>query len=317
MLSFNLRKKLILTLALNIGTSYVCAKPISNINLSESSPATISFADGTSAQIYKKEAPAIFTVPMTVQENSCQQNLVLAKCSLKIPYIKQSYAAVWTKHPTRQGQPLEYTVNPNVTFGTQNYVTKNQTDYYNKLISQSHIKNNNLTPLHQNRFFAELECDQSVNSIFPQVGKVLFIDETYEGGNPELTLNTGPGARVNLNWRRYQDMPYKTIDDHKMGLELYRKSYGLYVHQSPFALAYTIQMLFQSTNYDDARDELCKIKWNVDFSHYFTQISALALGENTKFNIQGYSPAQYTSENNNPYAIRIFQKPTWEVEGVQ
>lgn len=295
------------------------AKPVSKMDIAPGAPVDIVYADGTQARVYKKDIATFFKVPLQLKENSCRSEYAPAKCTLFIPYVRQVFSAVWTKHPSRQGQALQYGFNPQVSVGTQVYVTKNQSSLYSSLIKSTNRQETfDADPsLLKNNQFAELVCDENVEKIFPKVSEILFLDETYEGGNSELSIASGAGVRVNLNWRRYQNMRMQPTSEHRLGLETYRKSYGLYVMQNPFGLAYSIQMYFKSQNFEDENDELCKIKWSVDFSQYFTQISSLAFGENKPMQISDFSPYIYSYDNENPYSQKPTEKQTWETEGIQ
>ncbi len=295
------------------------AKTVSKMDIAPGTPVDIVYTDGTQARVYKKDIATFFKVPLQLKENSCQAETTTTKCMMYIPYIRQVFSAIWTKHPSQQGQPLQYNFNTKVSVGTQVYVTKNQSSLYSNLIKSNPKQETfGIDPqLLKNSLFAEIVCEESVDKIFPKSREILFLDETYEGGNSELSIASGTGVRVNLNWRRYQDIRIQKTSENRMGLETYRKAYGLYVMQSPFGLAYSIQMQFKSQNFEDENDELCKVKWAVDFSQYFTQISALALGENKPMQIQEFTPFIYTYDNENPYSQKPIEKQTWENEGIQ
>lgn len=299
--------KVILFFVLSAAAVDLSARTVKNIVIQDGSPVEVQYDDGAVATVVRKETLDTLELQMTVGENSCQEDLKKISCRLKIPYIRQSYAAQWKQHPTRQGQAVQYKDMPEVTFGAQFFITKDNTEKFKDALARATKSFNPGNPQEMGR----LECDQDVNQIFPNVSKIIFFDETYEGANYELAAHKGY-TRVNLNWRRYQDIPFQ-MSGNAASIGVYRKIYGTYAAlQYPFGLSYAINMLFEAKNVESPEDKMCQVKWSVNFSRYFDQIQALLRGEAKKTDLSEYKTFIYRSEySSNPYSLAITQKEMW------
>ncbi len=285
------------------------------------SPVEIQYEDGRVAQMMQKESVDVFRVPIRLTENSCQKPVGL-KCTLVVPFVRQQFAAVWKVHPTRQAQPLEYSFKKDVTYGNQVAITRSQNELYETILRRIPSGNSDRATLikaFENKSLGQIECDQDTKSILPNNREILFWEENYEAGNSELAMIEGPnhGARVNLLYRRFQNIAIEP-QGNIIRFSRFKKSYGQMGDYYPIGLSYMLQLTFRSPNENDPSDEVCKLKWDVNFSEYFIQASSLLInGGRGAFDPSGFTIYRYKLENSNPYAQGIFKKELWEQEGMQ
>ena len=170
-------------------------------------PLSVTYTDGRVAQILRRETTDEFRVPIFLLENSCTQSVGL-KCTFVLPFIRQSYAAVWKNHPTSIGQPLEYTHDKNLTFGNQIYITRTQNELYETILQRMKAAGGDSAKINaaqRDKNLGRLECEADITPALPASRTILFWDENFESSNTELAISEGFGARVNLFWRRYQN----------------------------------------------------------------------------------------------------------------
>lgn len=285
------------------------------------SPVEIRFEDGRIAQVMVRESTEVFKVPIVLSENSCKKE-VGHKCQLIVPYARQQFAAIWKVHPTRKGQALEYSFDKNVTYGQQLAITRMQNNLYENILRRIDLspeeKKKAQLALEQKQM-GYIECDKDISIALPKNREITFWDETYENGNSELAMIEGPvyGARVNLIYRRFQDIQLDS-EGSKIKFNPYRKSYGPPTDNYPIGLSYITSWFFRSENVNDPSDELCELKWQVNFSVYFAQISSLAIRANsTGFKPDGYKIYNYSNENPHPHSQNLYKNESWEHQGMQ
>ncbi len=302
-------------------TSIADSTPLKAVSISQSpdAPVMVTYDDGRIAQIVRKETVEEFRVPVILSENSCRPGTGL-KCNFVLPFIRQSFAAVWKKHPDRAGQPLQYKFDKNLTFGTQVIITRTQNQLFENILSRNKSGGGDLAKINaaiKDKSLGRLECESDVANILPEARSILFWDENFENGNTELAISEGMGPRINLFWRRYQNT--KIIPQDKvMQIAPFEMDYGTLTNYYPTGLSYTMLMSFRGANIEQPQKPYCSLKWTVDFSNYFSQVTRVLSGGGFQaFNPVGYVPATYTTENVNPYAQLMYKKETWEAPGVE
>lgn len=293
---------------------------VKDIKRQSETPVEVHYQDGRVAQVMVRETTDTFKVPIVLTENSCQKPVGI-KCQLVIPFARQQFAAVWKNHPTRKGQALEYSFNKTITFGQQLAITRMQNELYEtilKRIDASPEEKQKAKRALEKQEMGHLECEKDLAQALPKNAEILFWDEIYENGNSELALTEGPiyGARVNLVNRRYQGIPLDVAGP-IVRFSRYKKSFGPPPDNYPMGLSYMKTWSFRSENQDDPSDELCKLKWDVNFSVYFAQISALAISaSSTSFQAEGYKVYRFSEENLHPHSQNLYKHESWEHEGL-
>ena len=280
------------------------------------SPLEIQYEDGRVATVYRKEKLDEFRAPVVLAENSCKP-VVGLKCSFVLPLVRQSFAGIWKTHPSRQGQPVQYAGDKSVIFGTQIIITRSQNELFENTLNR--MIHEGVGSAEQNRAalrdktMARIECTQSLEAAIPNAREIVYWDETFENGNIELSITSGFGARVNLIWQRLENMEFK-VQGGTMNIGRYKRPYSMYTDYYPIGVAsYVIQMNFKAPNLIEPADEMCQVKWEVNFMDSFPQVvSALSTGGKGPFNPDGYKLYLDTIENNNPHARRLFGKEQWE-----
>jgi len=279
------------------------------------SPLDVVYEDGRVATVYRKEKLDEFRAPVVLSENSCKP-VVGLKCQFVLPFVRQSFVGIWKSHPSRQGQVVRYSADSNTIFGTQTIITRSQNELFestlNRMISEGVGSADQNRAAVRDKTMARLECSGPIDSALPDTREIVFWDETFENGNIELSITSGFGARVNLIWQRLEDLPFK-INGNTMNVGRYKRPYSMYTDYYPIGVAYVIQMNFKAPNLIEPSDEMCQVKWDVNFTEYFSQVvSTLASGGTGPFNREGYKLYLDTIENNNPHARRLFSKEQWE-----
>lgn len=286
---------------------------VRSMNLNEGSPVEISYVDGRVAQLLRKETVEEFRTDLVLAENTCRP-LIGLKCRFVLPYIRQSYVGVWSKHSSRQGLPLEYADVPDHTFGKQVFITRSQNELFDRALARATV-----TPgVIANAYMGRLECETPLQPALPESKRIVFWDESYEQGNSELAIANGPGTRITQIWRRYEgiDLNFQTSNSqHTVNFKRYKKAYGVYTDYHPMGIAYRYLMTFRGPSIYDASDDSCTLKWDVDFTQYFTQLSTVMQDGGTgRPDLGQYRKFNYSYENPNPYARLPFEKSSWESE---
>lgn len=297
------------------------ANKVRTMRLDIDGPMEIVYEDGRVAQVVRRESIDAFRVPIMLSDNSCQ-NVSGLKCTLVVPFIRQQYAAIWKSHPTRQGLPLEYSFRKDMTYGNQVAITRSQNELYETIlrrIPSNGIEREKIIAAQNNKSLGQIECAQDVTSALPAQKEILFWDENYENGNSELAMTEGPvfGARVNLIYRRFQGL-MTDAQGKVIRIGRFKKAYGLAADDYPIGLSYMVQMLFRANNLHEPADEVCRMKWDVNFSEYFIQTSGLMInGGREAYNSSGFLIYKYNLENPTNDSQRIYKKDLWEQEGMQ
>ncbi len=275
-------------------------------------PLEVIFNDGRVATVVRREKIEEFRVPVQLGENSCSAHAGIS-CSFVMPFVRQQFAAVWKRHPTREGRPLEYSFNGSITFGAQNFITQSQSELFDKVLRR-------IPAVLSDRSMARIECASAdadlLQKSLPTNRTLLYWDENFEGGNAELAIAKGFGARVNQTWRRFEDFELD-LQGATLRIPRFKKPYGMFTDYYPFGLSYQIQMTFLASNIVEPRDESCELRWDVSFTSYFTQlISVLSGGGSGTMNPATYKVFEESDENKNPYAQKIYEKSLWEDKGM-
>lgn len=278
-------------------------------------PLDIVYEDGRVASVYRREKLDEFRAPVVLSENSCKP-VVGLKCEFVLPFVRQSFVGIWKTHPQRRGQVVQYAADKNTIFGTQIIITRSQSALFESTLSRMTSEGvgsaeRNRNAIHD-KTMARLECSGPLESAMPDTREIVYWDETFENGNIELSITSGFGARVNLIWQRLEGLPFK-VSGGTLNVARYKRAYSMYTDYYPIGVAYVIQMNFKAPNLIEPSDEMCQIKWDVNFTEYFSQVvSTLSSGGTGPFNPEGYKLYLDTIENNNPHARRLFQKEQWE-----
>ncbi len=91
--------------------------------------------------------------------------------------------------------------------------------------------------------------------------------------NNELNLTRNSKATaVNQITSRFEGIPLK-VSGNRIEFGRPRKTYGVLSAFLPMGVTYQIQLSFQAPNLVDPEDELCQMKWDMDFTSIFTQFT--------------------------------------------
>jgi hypothetical protein len=307
-------------------TSFALAQndnSVREITRGEGRPVEIHFKDGRVAKVVRKERLDEFRVPIQLSENSCRAKVGVS-CSFVMPFVRQQLAAIWTKHPSRQGLPLEYAFNQSITFGTQNFITRSQNNLFEKILRRIPVTGDEAARIKlvlNDKNMGRIECApdkaDELSSSLPRTREMLYWDENFENGNAELAMSKGFGARVNQTWRRFEGFKLK-LEGATLNFSRFTKAYGMFTDYYPMGISYQIQMTFLAPNIIDASEESCALKWDISFTSYFTQLlSVLGGGGQGTMNPADYAQFEDMYENQNPYAQKIYDKALWEDKGMR
>lgn len=279
-------------------------------------PVLIKYNNGTVAQMLRKEKVDEFRTPISLSENSCKTMKNLS-CQLVVPYVRQQFAAVWKNHPTRQGLPLEYSFDQKMTYGRQLFITRAQNELYETALKRIEAADPKARQALNYKPLARIECDGDISTALPASSEILFWDETYEAGLSELVMTDEGYVRVTLNNNRSENLGIQQSGK-VLHINRYRVAYGDYNLQYPLGMSYSSQLIFRAPNIDEPKNELCEVKWLVNFSIYFQQVSALLRNaDNQPFNPAGYTSYIYSLENSNYFSREIFKNEVWQSVGLQ
>ena len=296
---------------------------VREISRGQGSPVEVLYNDGRVASVVRKEKLDEFRVPIQLNENTCKASVGI-QCFFVMPFVKQQYAAIWKRHPTRQGQPLEYTFNKAITFGVQNVVTRSQAELFDTILRRIPATGEEASKIQVvlgDKSMGRIECPAAQSDLLaaslPRAKEILYWDENFELGNTELAMSKGYGARVNQTWRRFEGFDL-TLQGSNLKFARFKKAYGMLTDYYPMGISYQIQMTFMAQNIIEPDDQSCALKWDINFTNYFTQLlSVLGGGGPGTMNPQEYQVFPDSFENQNPYAQKAFSKELWEDKGMQ
>lgn len=306
----------LLILIINICSSRSFAEStepqIPKVHFQEGEPIELTYAPDRIARVERREVLDFFSTQIKVRENRCT-DLQTSTCELRFPFIRQFFAARWLRHPSRNGQVLVYKDGTPYGFGIQQLVTKSQPELFSKIAKR--IPPAQRTPEAQtwidNDLFAEVVCEGVPLQQILGGSQVLFWDEYYESGNSELAPTQEYGKRVNMITRRFQDLQIVTINKRTF-LKLYKRSYGTYVDENPFGIAYE----FTTWISQQPNQRACAIKWENSFSLIFAQYTQVATsGGRLPLPYDEYRQLRYEAENPNPFMQKVIEAKTWQLEG--
>lgn len=277
------------------------------------------YADGRIAQVYRKERLDEFRVPVELSDNTCKP-FRRHVCTMVIPFARQYLAAVWKRHPTREGQNVSLKNDPKTIFGNQVFVTRSQNTLFETILSRipfSAGQSEKIKSVLADKSMGRIECDSDLTQSMPNAKEITFWDENYEGGNVELAMSEGFGTRVNQNWRRVEGLPTE-VQKNILKFSRFKKEYGQFTDYYPLGVSYQLQFTFRASNIIDPDDEACMMKWDVNFTQYFTQlVGVLNFAGQGPFNPAEYELFKSSGENMNPFAQKIYTKELWETEATQ
>lgn len=254
-------------------------------------PVIIELPNGNSVELKQVERLIPLSSTITLSENSCS-NILGLKWGYVVPVILKSLIPVWKTHPTKQGESI---------------IRFNSREKRNEVASETSLQSRNgrnglfeanlARIVSQDKHVQEIqriavenptavgwfECKEACDGVLPKGITALFWDENFETANDEIDLTRfSQGTVVNQITSRFEGVPLKIIGN-RVEFGRPRKTYGIFSAFLPMGVSYQIQLSFQAPNLVDPDDDLCQMKWDMDFTSIFTQfVEAIGQARDTE-----------------------------------
>lgn len=234
------------------------------------------------------ENVVVLSTDIILTENSCAPSIG-QKARLFIPSLRRDLIAVWKKHPTKAGQVA---VKPNDRDQDEND-GRDRTNEPQQLVVSENImfsrvhkgydENLKLVPTETKGYeflkkypesFGWIECYGKCKKFLPQSNRIVFWDENFEFGNEEIGLvKTDRTNTTNQITARLQDIEV-TLVDNKVFFKKPNVTQGLATVFTP-GISYQLQWNIKDKNILEPSDEMCQLKWDIDFTAIFNQFTML------------------------------------------
>lgn len=242
-------------------------------------PVIIELPNGNSVELKQVERMIPLSSTITLSENSCSNRMGL-KWGYVVPVIVKSLIPVWKTHSTKQGESV-------TRFNTEGKINEvaSETSLQSRngrnslfeadlarIVSQNtHAQEVQRIAIENPSAVGWFECKESCEDVLPKDITALFWDENFETANSELDLTRkSRTTAVNQITSRFEGIPFK-VSGNRVEFGRPRKTYGVLSAFLPMGVTYQIQLSFQAPNLVDPDDDLCQMKWDMDFTSIFTR----------------------------------------------
>jgi hypothetical protein len=264
---------------------------------------------------------------LVLAENSCTRTIGM-KGEFVIPLVLRNLIAYWAVHPTKQGQPvLEWDSDD------KKEKVKVSTAFLTRLIDENFEQSVASVPasgiedakvLSQTRAsqeaFGWFECPQGkCDGLLPKNTEVLFWDENFETGNSQARMTRNNEPSFTQMTSRLQQLPL-TVQGGRINFGRPAKTFGAFAQFLPPGITYQLQWTFRDKNLVEPDDELCQMKWDLDFTRIFTQFTKAteSMEDPAKVGVASYPEYDFTAQDEqNLFFSSLFSNDEFEGENVR
>jgi methionine-rich copper-binding protein CopC len=296
---------------------------VKSMTLEAGKPVEITFNDGRVIQFHVANILTSLHSTLTLSDNSCT-TAFNNQTGYVIPMMLKSLIPMWKVHPTKAGEPVtSYDTEDKVdrVASDSSFRTRlNHPDKFDaeaRLIPASQVEDKDALDaiLANPGTFGFLRCNGDCSPLLPQSRDLIYWDENFETGSMETSLISGIEAPdLNKMSSRLQEMKLSIYGD-KIMFGNPKKTFGLFALFLPPGITYQIQWYFQAPNLVQADDQLCQIRWDMDFTQVFDQFTSL--GTKTE-NVEAVKKAAYPvylyneADKNDQTLSYMFSTYKWE-----
>lgn len=244
-------------------------------------PVIIQLPNGNTVELKQLERLIPLSSTITLSENSCSSRLGL-KWGYVVPVIVRSLIPVWKTHPTKRGESVtRFNTDEKrneVASETSLHSRNGKSSFFEadlaRMISEDmQVQEIQRIAVENPSAVGWFECKDSCEGVLPKDVTALLWDENFEMANSELDLTRkSQSTAVNQITSRFEGIPLK-VSGNRIEFGRPRKAYGGLSAFLPMGVTYQIQLSFQAPNLFDPDDNLCEMKWDMDFTSIFTQFT--------------------------------------------
>ncbi|MBK9040217.1 MAG: hypothetical protein IPL83_13830 [Bdellovibrionales bacterium] len=195
---------------------------------------------------------------------------------------RKSLIPIWKTHPSKQGELVtrfntdekKYEVASETSLQSRNGRSSFFEADLARMISQDiQVQEIQRIAVENPSAVGWFECKESCEGVLPKDVTALLWDENFEMENRELDLTRkSQTTAVNQITSRFEGIPLK-VSGNRIEFGRPRKAYGVISAFLPMGVTYQIQLSFQAPNLVDPDDDLCQMKWDMDFTSIFTEFT--------------------------------------------
>jgi hypothetical protein len=286
-------------------------------------PFRVIFEDGKTIGFKLKTRFSPLRTSITLSENSCTR-MIGTKGEFVIPLVLRGLIAYWIVHPTSQGQAvLEYdsTDKKDEVKSSVAFLTYLSDANFNQTLAQ--LPTNSIEEpasfafaKGKSNIFGWFECPKgNCGGLLPKKTEVLFWDENFELQNEQVRMSRADeGPALNQMSSRLQSLKL-IVNNGKIVFAKPARSFGFFSSFLPPGISYQVQWTFPDRNLVEPDDELCQMKWDIDFSRIFTQFTKATeeLTEVEKVNLSLYPDYNYEAKDEENLSLNnFFGAHEWE-----
>ncbi len=290
-------------------------------------PLRVVFEDGKTIGFKLKTGFTPLRTSITLSDNSCTPTIG-TKGEFVIPLVLRSLIAFWIVHPTKQGQPV-------IEYDNQDKreEVKSSTAFLTFLTDPNFFQTVSALPANlieepssfafaraQNNIFGWFECPKgNCAGLLPKMTEVLYWDENFETQNSQVRMSMGDEPAINQMSSRLQSLKLK-VKEGKVLFGRPAKTFGFFASFLPPGITYQVQWTFKDKNLVEPDDDLCQMKWDLDFTRVFTQFTKATedTTEVEKVNLSLYPEYNFAAEDEeNLFLESLFRKTDWESREVR
>jgi hypothetical protein len=263
---------------------------------------------------------------LVLAENSCTRTIGM-KGEFVIPLVLRNLITYWVAHPTKQGQPvMEWDSDD------KKEKVKSSTAFLTRLIDENFEQSMSSVPaegiedakvLKQARAsrdaFGWFECPGKCDGLLPKNTEVLFWDENFETGNSQARMTRNNEPSFTQMTSRLQQLPL-TVRGRNVNFGRPAKTFGAFAQFLPPGITYQVQWTFRAENLVEPDDELCQMKWDLDFTRVFTQFTKAteSLEDPAKVDLASFPEYGFDSKDEeNAFFSSLFSNSDFESEDLR
>jgi len=293
----------------------------------EGQPFQVVFEDGKIIGLKAKTTFTPLHTSLTLTENSCTR-MVGTKGDFIIPLVLRSLIPYWIAHPSKQGQPvLKYDseskkdeVNSSTALITR--LADAQFDQTLMSVPANGVEDKEIYNLAKKSTdaFGWFKCPGDCQGLLPQNTEVLFWDENFETENNQTRMTRDQSQpSFNQMTSRLQQLPL-TTEGNRIKFGQPARTFGLFALFLPPGITYQVQWTFRDKNLIEPDDDLCQMKWDLDFTRIFTQFTQAteSVQDVNKVRHEPYPVYNYSAKDEQfLYFSSTFSESTWSATEVR
>ncbi len=300
---------------------------IKKVIKTEGRPYRMVFENGYQIGFKLKMAFVPLRSSMILSDNSCT-HAIGNRGEIVIPTVHRSLIAYWAKHPTKKDEPVikkHYDDITEVVFSETAVISRMLNPLYDQLMDEVPVgaikdeatfaqsKANGET-------FGWMNCEGTCDGLLPATKQALFWDENFEIQNNQTRMaRNSKHPSFNQMTSRLQLVPLKA-DGRAIIFGQPARTFGPISRFLPPGITYQMQWTFREKNLVITDDDLCQMKWDLDFTRLFTTFiqASESVRDPKKVDAKAYPDYNFTeSDVSNEALNSMFSTQSFESSGMQ